>query len=311
MDFSFLKKEKAPEGLCCIYLLPDEIIVTHIIQNENDPPTVTFIEVSICQLHSLKFILDSIIKKHNLKHAACSWVLHPSYYQLFLLDPPSVSASEMSLALRWQIKELITFPAQNAAIEYFSVPSTIESKSKIYVAAAEKSALQAVADIIDEAELNLQFVDILQLALRNINALYGDESCFLGILLFHQNKMELVVTHEKNLLLSRQLLMPEDADINTLGTALQETVPPQWLNDLTSEIQRSFTFCKSQQQKELPAKLLIAAENTILITHLGDLLGVATEQLQIEKKLNFELALQADEYFSLDYLIALGGALRL
>jgi len=214
------------------------------------------------------------------------------------------------LALRWQIKELITFPAQNAVIEYFPVPSIMESKKKIYVAAAEKSTLQTVADIIHEAELNLQFIDIPQLALRNINALYGDDTCFLGLIVFDKNQMEFIITHEKNLLLSRQLLLPENTDINTLNTASQLTTLPEWLNNLIAEIQRSFTFCKSQQQKELPSKLLIAAAAPELISQFGNLTGVETEQLQVEKKLHFELALQTDEHFSLDYLIAVGGALR-
>ena len=82
------------------------------------------------------------------------------------------------------------------------------------------------------------------------------------------------------------------------------------LNNLLAEIQNSFTFCQSQQQQDLPTKMLVSTPITALPLYLGRLLHMTVEPLHIEEKLNFECALPADEYLSLDYLIAIGGALR-
>jgi len=310
VNFNLFNKEVSRGGLCCLYLLPDQLIITHATHQNPTEPTITFIEISIYQLQSLKLILESIVKKYDLKNTPCSWVLHPSYYQLFLLDPPSVAADEIPLALRWQIKELINFSAQNAAIDYFAVPSTMESKKKIYAAVAESATLQTIADIIHEAELDLQFIDIPQLALRNVNALYGDALCYLGLLSFTQDHIEFIVTHENNLLLSRQLTLPSGIDNDALILLSQSTTPASWVSELSNEIQHSFTFCKSQQQKEIPAKLLVAVATPEWVTYFGGLLNIETEQLHVEKKLQFESGLQTDDYLSHDYLIAVGGALR-
>ncbi len=298
-------------GLCCLYLLPDKLILLHALHKEQALTTITFIEVSVAQRSSLRVILDSIIKKHGLQGAACTWVLHRSYYQLLLLDPPAVEKDEVSSALKWQIKELINFPAQNAYIEYFPIPSPLAVKEKIYVAAAQSQALQEVADIISAAGLNLKYIDISELALRNINALYGDDQCYLGLLAFDQDQAEFMITHQGNLLVSRQLALPKAINADELNILAQEKlVPPDWLNKLISEIQHSFTYCQSQQQKELPTKFLLVTPAAEFATYLGTLLNMPAEQVQIEKKLNFEFVLPADEYLSLDYLIAIGAALR-
>lgn len=300
MDFSFLRKEKTLPGLCCLYLLPDKFIVTQTLPGKQ-APTVSFAETNSYQPDSLKLALEHIVKKQGLRDATCSWVLYKSDYQLFLLDPPAVSESETASALRWQVKELIDFPAQDAAIEYFTIPSTLSAKKKIYVAAAKTIRLQAVSDVIRDVGLNLQYIDIAELALRNVNALYEDQDYYLGMLAFN-DEVEFIITHQKNLLLSRRLPFPNHGRAFALSS--------EWLNNLISEIQNSFTYCKSQQQRECPTKLLVFTAVPELATQLHSLLNMTIEQLTIEKKLNFEWVMPTHDYLSLDYLIAIGGALR-
>lgn len=311
MEFTTLfDKTGTPDGLCCLYLLPNQLIFTHVKNNAQGEPVVTFVQTSVCNPQSLRVILQSLIKKHNLLHAKCSWVLHANFYQLFLLDQPSVPETEIALALRWQLKELIHFPPENAAIEYFSVPSGIATKNKIFVAAAETSTLQSIADTILDTQMDLQYIDIPEFALRNINARYGDRDCYLGLIAFHEKGVQFIITHQKNILLSRQFTLPEDVALVSLNELATTNTPPQWLIDLTQEIYHSFTFCASQQNKELPNKLLVATESENFSIFLGKILNIATEQLKLEKKLNFDSSMKDDEYLSLDYLIAIGGALR-
>lgn len=302
MEFNLLRKDNSVPGLCCLYLLPDKLIVTHALTQERTTPVITFIEVNVYKPNTLKAALRSIIKKHGFQNVACTWVLHASDYQFFLLDPPAVTEDEIPLALRWQIKELINFPAEEAAIEYFSIPAPLEHKNKMAVACAKLSVLQATANVIHDAGFQLKYIDIPELALRNITALYGDDTCYLGLLAFHHNTIELIITHEKNLLLSRRLKIPE-GNTPSLTTA--------FLNTLIDEIQRSFTYCKSQQQKELPGKILVSTEIPTLVGQLNQLLNFTSEALAVSEKITFEFLLaQQNNYIPLDYLIAFGAALR-
>jgi MSHA biogenesis protein MshI len=301
VDLKFLHKENALPGLCCLYFLPDKLIVTHVLRSDQKP-TITFIEASNYEPNMLRSILENIIKKHGLEGVACSWVLHSSYYQLFLLDAPAVSEAEIPLALRWQIKELIDFSPDDAVIQYFLIPSTMPGKKKIYVAVAKKAQLQPVVDMISEVGFDLKYIDITELALRNINAVEGDDQCYLGFLAFHREHVEFIITSEKNFLLSRRLSLPNAADLNTLSS--------EWLTNLIAEIQHSFVYCKSQQRQEFPEKLVVLTTVPKLVAQLNELLNIATEQLNIEKKINVEFVTSSADFWSLDHLIAVGGALR-
>lgn len=307
VDFSFFYKEKPLPGLCCIYLLPETLIVAHALQpdqkdKKDQKPTITFLETCSYEPNLLKFALENIVKKHALKGMTCSWVLHSSHYQLFLLDAPSVSEAEIPLALRWQIKELIDYPSENALIQYFPMPSTLAAKKKIYVAIAKTMELQAVSNIINDVGFDLKYIDITELALRNINALYNDDLCYLGLLAFHHDFVELIITHEKNFILSRRLALPTVTDAGSLS--------PEWLSNLIAEIQHSFVYAQSQHRKELAKKLLVLTTVPNLAIELNQLLNIPTEQLAIDKKINLEFVIPSNDYWSPSNLIAIGGALR-
>lgn len=303
VDFNFLQKEKPLPGLCCLYLLPNKLVVTHALPGDQRNPkaTITFIETSHYEPGQLKFILEKIVKKHGLQSMICSCVLHNSYYQIFLLDAPAVAETEIAQALRWQIKELINFPAEDAVIQYFLLSSTLSDRKKIYVVVSKKTALQEISNIISSAGLNLKYIDIPELALRNISALYGDELCYRGLLAFNQDYIEFIITQSGNYLVSRRLALPNNINVNDL--------PSEWVNNLTTEIQRSFVYAKSHYHQELPEKLLVLTTDSKLVAQLNQSVGIDTEQFIIREKINVEF-LMNDDGISLDNLIAIGGALR-
>ncbi len=299
--FNFLQK-KSPPGFCGLYLLPDKLMMTHVLFDRGKP-VVTFCDSITYELDMLAATLASIIKKHALQGMACSWILHDSFYRLFLLDPPAIPEKEVPLALRWQVKELIDFPAEEAVIEYFPVPATLASRRKIFVTVAKKTQLQAVVDIINNTELNLKYVDIGELALRNITALYNDDQCYLGLLIVNKNHIDFIITHEKNLLLTRRLPPPEIAETGVMS--------PQWLEAFKTEIQNSFSYCKGQQQQEgMPAKLLISTSMPDFVEQFSQVSQTPPETLRIRKKIDFEFIIPSDNYLSAEYLMVMGGALR-
>jgi len=177
-----------------------------------------------------------------------------------------------------------------------------DMKKKVYVAAVKKAELQMIVDVMNDVGLNLQHIDITELALRNINALYGDDQCYLGLLAFQHDCIEFIITSHHHLLLSRRLALPQNIHTNE--------IPSQWLSDLIVEIHNSFTYCNSQQRSEVPNKLLVLTSTASLISQLGQSLNIETRPLTLEKKINLDFIMPSDDYLSLHYLIAIGGALR-
>lgn len=300
MNFDFLDKIKRKStlpGLCSLYLLPNKLVICHALNDNRQLPCITFVETCICQMSTLKLVLTSIVKKQGLQNVKCTWILHPDYYQLFILDRPQIPDSEMEAALRWQVKDLISYPAEDAVVNYFTLPSSHAAKEKIFAAAARKSQLQAVSDVIREVGFNLESIDIVELALRNLINTENDDACYLGLLVVGAENAEFIITHQKNLLLSLRI---------TLGDNEQEI-----FSQMAKNILQAYTYCQNQQQTELPKELRVLCGIENGMAELQALLvGVQVEPYRLEKKCDMEVLLQSGEQWLSEDLIAIGGALR-
>ena len=100
----------------------------------------------------------------------CSVVLHPVYYQLSLTEKPPVQPDEMPSAVRWQVKEFLDFPLDEAAIEYFLLPDdAYRGRQKmLYAAALRKKALQDLVEPVQNSGLEVDCIEIAELALNNV-----------------------------------------------------------------------------------------------------------------------------------------------
>jgi len=63
--------------------------------------------------------LLSFVEQNKLYHAACYGVLSLDDYQLMLIDKPKVVDGEIGESVRWLVKDLIDFPVEEAAIDFF------------------------------------------------------------------------------------------------------------------------------------------------------------------------------------------------
>lgn len=291
MRLPFFNKKEFKPGLCCLYLLPEKVILAYVVIGPSQAAQLQCIaEKSYSDVKSLTMILKNLIQEYALQNVRCSWLLHSEFYQLLILDKPAVEPDEVAAALRWQLKSLISFSPEEAIIHYFELPNSgkISGKNEIYVSVARRSILQRKADLIRECGLQLEIIDIPELALRNLTRCYGDEDSYLALLLLNPMESTLIITHQKNLLLTRNIpLSMEQGD------------------EMALELQRSFTFCQSQQQKNLAKKLLINPAESEWIDSLAAQLEMEVEAFPLTSLLHTTL-----DKLSNDQLTAVGGALR-
>lgn len=292
MRLPFFNHKEFKPGLCCLYLLPEKIMLAYVVMGPSQAAQLQCIaEKNYGDSEPLGAALKSLIQEYALQNVRCSWLLHSEFYQLLILDKPAVEPDEVAAALRWQLKNLISFSPEEAIIHYFELPNSgkISGKNELYVSVARRSVLQERADLIRECGFQLEIIDIPELALRNLTRCYGDEDNYLALLLLNPMESKLVITHQKNLLLTRNIPLPMEQG-----------------DEMALELQRSFTFCQSQQQKTLAKKLLINPAESERVSSLAAQLEMEVEAFPLSSLLHTTL-----DNLSNDQLTAVGGALRL
>lgn len=114
--------------------------------------------------------LNGLVQELELEGKPCSIVLPGASYQLLLMEAPKVPEAEMRDAVRWGMKELIDFPVAEAVLDVLELPEgvTKNAAKMIYVVATRKAVIERTIELIEQSGLDLRFIDISELALRNI-----------------------------------------------------------------------------------------------------------------------------------------------
>jgi MSHA biogenesis protein MshI len=94
----------------------------------------------------------------------------PETYTLLQVEAPDVPPSELQAAVRWGIKDIIDFHIDDAVIDVFQIPqqASQEGIRMLYAVAARATEIQRQVDMLYEAGVTIQAIDINELALRNI-----------------------------------------------------------------------------------------------------------------------------------------------
>ncbi|PWK52941.1 hypothetical protein [Pleionea mediterranea] len=145
------------ETLSYCYLLPQtntpEISAASQIQLSEDSLTVSF---------------KAAIAEINAKGADAYWILPSESYRLLTVERPSVPDSEMTEAIRWQIKDQIDVPLEEAVITHFEYPDNLPGGKRQFVVVARLDAVQRLIDLSLQSDLNLKAIDIQELSLGNL-----------------------------------------------------------------------------------------------------------------------------------------------
>jgi MSHA biogenesis protein MshI len=295
-----ISRRKAPAGLCGINFAADGIAITHVLRQPNQLPEVQVCVFKAClDPEEFPLVLSSLVKEYQLQGMACSWVLNDNDYKLLLLDTLSVAPEELASAARWKIKDLIDFPVDEATVDCF--PN--RKRDKMYVAAARTEFLQKTAQMIYASELDLQFIEIPELALRNINALFPFDKQGLALMVIGQAAAKLILTRQAFMYLTRAIEL-QSGSFTASSVAIQQ----QANENLLLEIQRSFDYYKMQLHQAYPAKLLIDAAQPEIITYLTERLTMPVELLNLTDVLSYKMLWNTE--LQTRCLTALGAALR-
>jgi MSHA biogenesis protein MshI len=303
--FKYNDNNVVPSGACCLSIDGQTLSLAYTQFKDGE------FELQVCESSSytddtLPFVLSSLVKQYHLEGAHCTWILAPDKYQLLLLEELPVPAAEFQAAIRWKIKELSTFPVEDSIIDYFPIPiaKTHNSKKMMMVVIAQGSYLQMLASLLAQSELVLTAIDIPEMAMRNITALYEKDDIGTVLLYMQENATNVVITREKIFYTSRRL------EFGQAFFSEAENIESN-LDILALEIQRSSDYYQSQWRYPAPSRMLLATQATLpadFSNSLSERLMVPIQLLDLQDVLVSKQVLNKNQQGQ--FLPVIGGALR-
>ncbi len=316
---AFLKKHKTVPGLTTVALEEKGIAICRIVRGPERRAELreqTGIErrpvLTLCEFYpyarevDLTEALMRLGRVHQLDASRCTTLLGREDYKLLLTKAPQVEEAELAAALRWQIKDLIDCPPDELTLDVFGVQEDASPNQarEVYVVTARNETIQQQVDLFSEAQINLQIIDIAELAQRNIAALLPEDRQGVALLWLHDHGGLLTLTHNGSLHLSRNLKAGTDA---LRGIARSR----QALEAIILEMQRSLDYYESHYHLPPIQQLVLAPCNescTELMAMMVEQLGIRARQLDLEQILQIKTKI-AEDWQQTHYL-AIGAALR-
>lgn len=219
----------------------------HLLHCEFQPLSVDDDPVSVLQMR---------IKQLGLQKVPVNTSLLVNEFSLLMLEAPNVEPGEMQQAIRWNLRDQIDFDIEQAVVDVFEIPRQTDSSrmAMVYVVVARKQTIQHYVDQMESAEVNLQYIDIPQLAQRNISQLLTEEQTGVALLSLNNNSGLLTLCHQDNLYLTREIEsasihaepMPETSvDATELQFATASSPQQDAINNVVLELQRSLDYYES------------------------------------------------------------------
>jgi len=245
----------------------------------------------------------------QLGRTSLTSVLPNGSYQLVLVEIPDVPANEVKSAVRWQIKDLLDFSVDEAVIELFEMPelSTSSDKKMAYAVAARRSRVQEHIELLHDAGLSLDVIDIPELCTRNIAALLPQDAGGVAFLHFADSHGTLTVTRQGVLYLIRQI---EKGFAEMDAVVQDEFARGDLVSNIVLETQRSLDYYESHFDYGSVTELVLAPGSNIggLADSLHGELGLTISSLDLNGLFDMNSALSIEDQS--DCLMAIGAALR-
>lgn len=305
----FFNKPRKPNGRLAVALKETGAVCVRVARAGNAKPRV----MGAIQLADtpMSEALDKLARDMEGLWP-CSAVLPPSDYQLLSMDAPPVPREELKAAIRWRLKDMLDFHVDDAAIDVLDVPSERDASNRartMFVVAARNQIIAARHQLFEKSRLQLDVIDIPEMAQRNIAALFEAEGRGLGLLYFDESGGLLTITQSGELQLSRRIDVPlrqlQTNDDDEFANALER---------VTVEVQRSLDHFDRHARHILVSRVLLAPVPSVtnrLQTYLASNLYLPVELLKLDEVLDIQDApeLQTEEGQQ-QFFLATGAALR-
>ena len=245
---------KGAEGWMSIVRLGDRVDLAHVMRPAGKRPAIRLCE-SFRVEGSPRETLLRLAQGKGLKRYRCASLLGESWYRMAQLEAPAVPAEERVQALRWRLKDMVDFPVEGAAIAVADIPAEGSRQANVFAIVAPREVIAERMALFHEARMQLEAIDIPEMAVRNVASLFEEPNRGLAFLVLNSGESLLTITYGGELYLSRRIEVSSQA----LAEADDER-RQQMLERLALELQRTLDNFDRQYGFISVSRLLVASE---------------------------------------------------
>lgn len=230
-----------------------------------------FVEANVSHAGEWGQALAGLLQPLQLQGARVQVVLAPGLYQVLQVEKPNVPDEELPGALPWAVKDFVSEPVLQLAMDYFELRSNPAAAPRLAVVVTPKSRVAQIAEAVND-QAQLESIVTEELALADLLGA-GDG---VQLLLFQPARQEpqLLVVHKGQLCFTRQL--------RGFARLTDGAADPDLLDSLALELQRSLDYLISQLKLPEAGQLWVACEGAdlgALVRHLGQQFSMNVQAL--------------------------------
>lgn len=244
------------------------------------------------------------------RQTATCLVLPARDYRILPAEAPAVPPAERRLALRWQIRDQLDYPAEEAVVDGLLIPAAVEGApaQRMYAIAAHADTVRGWMQAARAARVALRAIDIPETALRNLAVRAAGERAQ-ALLHLGLRGSRLVLVWQRELCALRQL----EVSAAMLAAAASPGERGALVERIALEVQRTADAFARQFQGVRPERLWVCAEaaDAALVPELAELLALPVQPFRAHEHLDIagERGLY-DAAEAVDYTLVVGAALR-
>lgn len=278
--------------------------------------------------------LSEIAREFGLLNLPWVWTLPHDQYQLHLVEVPELPDDEIRGALQLRVKDLISTPLEQAAIDSLLLPEqAFRGRNRMaFALAAARHDTDPIEDIFGRAGIRLERITAADVALRNLAALTAQAHSS-AVMDMTATDAHLNATFDRELCLNRTLSLGYhdlaagfqadassggetdtefDFDLEPAPDAGDAPAVDTQLDAMALELQRSFDYFDTQLGLGGIETLRILSDYPVeerVYAYLNDRFGVQTGQLNLSD--HADLAAHADPTHNRETAMAVASTLFL
>lgn len=272
-------KSKKSDGWTALRSTDNSTYIARVSARRDQKPLVTLAATYNQSIRS-DIDLKPLVKKYQLDRVNVSFVLDTRDYQLVQVDKPKVPDNELKEAVRWQLKDAISFPVEEATIDIVKIPhnpQSSENEEYVYAVACPNTLIASMSGRLLASKANLKVVDVRMMAQRNIANLLATEGQGEAILTFGKGSALLTFTYQGEIYNARRIEIDEDKT----STSFEK---------ISLELQRSLDGFEAKFRHIFIKKLLVAPFDAReqFCEHLRDAIYTKVETFDLEDIFEFD-----------------------
>jgi MSHA biogenesis protein MshI len=307
--FPFFSARRKP-GWLAILSHGGWMTLAHVVREPNSRPEVRQLDLFSIE-NGEADALRRLRSARGIRSFACTTLMADGDYNVTQFDAPPVPRDERREALRWALREKVSYPLESACIDVLDIPSAGLAPgraSAVLVVSADERAVRACVAAFEAAKIRLAAVDIPELAQRNVAALLEDENRGLAFLRIDESGMMLTLTFRGELITVRRgemsTLQLNDGDDEARARVKER---------LVLELQRSLDNFDRQYSHIPISKVVLACYPQVekLAAELSGNTYVPVREMDLSSVIDFPaLPELKDPQYQARNLLAIGAALR-